>query len=466
MNSLATVPERIVLPRLSDAVQSMLSAVTPGDGPELAEVFVLDFKDAFKQLVVHPDERRFLAGRARLDGQDGHFYYRSVLFGVVSGPLVWGRCASALCRFTAGMLGHSRARLQCFVDDPLLALGGSRNVRDCTASFVLLLWTCLGFTLSWAKGQRGTSIDWIGASLTYYQERGTIAGVEVNISAEKREKLERAARELFSNVFINRQALREFAGLCSWVASVVPALRAFVAMFWAAATSRPARTESDTSLHGGRVTLALRWVIAFCELRHLEIPRRFPLLDPGPGPRITFDASLTGGGATFEVLRPGSTWHLVEYLSSVWSEEDRTLLGTTAGDPAAQALWEAYALLVAVCTWEYRIRQSLGRLTLRGEAGGVLQAVACNRARDPRLNFFVAETNSVLGPTMHELSAVPWWSEQNHLCDLLSRCHAELHSLPALRAAAQVTPKRATWRLLRPLPRAAGAGSAQPPRIG
>ena len=121
---------------------------------------------------------------------------------------------------------------------------------------------------------------------------------------------------------------------------------------------------------------------------------------------------------------------------------------------------------MAVCTWEHRIRGSLGRLTLRGDVKGVLQAVACNRARDPKLNFFVAEINLVLGPTMHELSAVHWWSEQNHLCDLLSRCHAEPHSLPALRAAARVTPMRAIWRLLRPLPRGAGAGLAAQPQDG
>jgi hypothetical protein len=52
----------------------MLSVVTPGDGLEVTEVFALDFKDAFKQLVAHRDERRFLAGRARLDGQDGYLF--------------------------------------------------------------------------------------------------------------------------------------------------------------------------------------------------------------------------------------------------------------------------------------------------------------------------------------------------------------------------------------------------------
>jgi hypothetical protein len=55
---------------------------------------VLDFRDAFKQLHVHPDEQRFLSGTL----SQGWFAYLRVLFGVVTGPR-GGHCLqpSATC---------------------------------------------------------------------------------------------------------------------------------------------------------------------------------------------------------------------------------------------------------------------------------------------------------------------------------------------------------------------------------
>ena len=55
------------------------------DNNEGVEFLTLDFRDAFKQLHVVASERPFLAGAA----MGGFFSYRTVLFGVGSGPLVW-----------------------------------------------------------------------------------------------------------------------------------------------------------------------------------------------------------------------------------------------------------------------------------------------------------------------------------------------------------------------------------------
>ena len=55
------------------------------------DMAVFDFKDAFKHLKVAPEEQPYLAGRA----WGGVFLYVAVLFGVGSGPLVWGRVAAA-----------------------------------------------------------------------------------------------------------------------------------------------------------------------------------------------------------------------------------------------------------------------------------------------------------------------------------------------------------------------------------
>ena len=101
VNALATVPERVVLPRLLDAVNSMLAAARESPGRPRAtqggvEVAVVDFRDAFKQLGMDVEEQRYLAGTATLRGQKGYFVYTCVLFGAIAGPLVWGRVAAFL----------------------------------------------------------------------------------------------------------------------------------------------------------------------------------------------------------------------------------------------------------------------------------------------------------------------------------------------------------------------------------
>ena len=61
-------PERIVLPRLTDLTTSLIELIRGGKDIDL---LVLDYQDAFKQLVVDPEERRFLAGAAPLKGKPG-----------------------------------------------------------------------------------------------------------------------------------------------------------------------------------------------------------------------------------------------------------------------------------------------------------------------------------------------------------------------------------------------------------
>ena len=89
-NKLVKVLERIVLPRIQDVVRRLLRIIL-GSGGDDVEMLVLDFTDAFEQLIVAPNERRFLSGKAL----NGWFMYITVLFGVLSGPLLWGRVAAS-----------------------------------------------------------------------------------------------------------------------------------------------------------------------------------------------------------------------------------------------------------------------------------------------------------------------------------------------------------------------------------
>ena len=91
------------------------------------EIMGLDFSDAFKQSQVAAKERKYLTGKVL----NGFVMYRTIMFGIKSGPLVWGRNASLQMRLTAAMLTDQPVRIQCFVDDPLVAVAGwSKSAVD------------------------------------------------------------------------------------------------------------------------------------------------------------------------------------------------------------------------------------------------------------------------------------------------------------------------------------------------
>ena len=59
----------------------------------------------------------------------------------------------------------AHGRLQCYVDDPVLMLTGSDELRTKLLVRVLLLWLLCGLRISWKKVQRGSSVEWIGAQV-------------------------------------------------------------------------------------------------------------------------------------------------------------------------------------------------------------------------------------------------------------------------------------------------------------
>eukprot|EP00974_Lingulodinium_polyedra_P016033 1555286-Lingulodinium_polyedra.AAC.1 len=74
-----------------------------------------------------------------------------MLFGVGSGPLLWGRVAALLCRATQALLQPHEGRLQCYVDDPLVSARGSPASVRRTFLVVILFWLVCGFELAWNK---------------------------------------------------------------------------------------------------------------------------------------------------------------------------------------------------------------------------------------------------------------------------------------------------------------------------
>ena len=174
-----------------------------------------------------------------------------------------------------------------------------------------------------------------------------MVAVMVTIRREKALELKRKVDEFLAKNVVDRGTIRELAGPCSWIGSIVPVLKPYTQMLWAAACAPPAEGESSVKMARARVSLPLRWLRAFAEKDLIRLPRRFPVVCPKKGPVIAFDASLSGGGAVIYLPTRDT-----RYLTTAWTSHDHEALGAVRGDPAFQAAWEAFALLTAVYTWQ------------------------------------------------------------------------------------------------------------------
>eukprot|EP00974_Lingulodinium_polyedra_P010716 1033279-Lingulodinium_polyedra.AAC.1 len=143
-------------------------------------------------------------------------------FGIGSAPLVWGRVAAALGRLGQSLLAApGQGRLQLYVDDPNVAVAGTRAQRERHAAVVLATWSAVGARLAWPKARLGKDLQWIGARYIVGEDDVTATIGEDRI-AKLSDEVSRAqgARGLAFN-------LRRLAGELSWVAGVAPRVRPF-----------------------------------------------------------------------------------------------------------------------------------------------------------------------------------------------------------------------------------------------
>ena len=100
---------------------------------------------------------------------------------------------------------------------------------------------------------------------------------------------------------------------------------------------------------------------------------------------------------------------------------------STIGKPDGQARWEAFMFLLAIREW---VRPGLrGKITIVGDAEGILGSLTAFRSDDPVINNISKEIALVLAPLGFELAAIHIWGEENVMADDLSRiCHG--HAVP------------------------------------
>ena len=415
VNGTISLTERIVLPRLQDAVDDArhLRRATL----QYLEWLVLDIADAFHNIPMRHSERRFACGFIA-----GRFVVFEVLcMGGKSAPNIWGRYAALLGRMLASLSSPDEFRAEVFVDDPLMAAAGPIERRDTIFTVALLFLQATGFPLAWSKGILGTTVVWIGAQLTSASD-----GIRVSVPEDKLESLLTQTKSYISSVVASRRSVRSFCGKLSFIGGMVPYIRPFLSMVWAALASPPGKLPRSL-IHCRQFRVALDWLQALLQGRHGPLVRTFPLQEEwaAEGDYIATDASPWGfAGVLFKDFAP------IAWYATPLTEYDLRRFRAKRGDPAHNTTWEALALLVAIRIW---LPGSSVYARVRSDSLSALRSMVKLSSRSPDLNLVARELalDAVLGLYTIGLGIhIPGVS--NKLPDDLSRLWApEPHSFPS-----------------------------------
>ena len=336
VNGLMRIRQRVVLPRVTDVATSwqQLKRMYPHHWFIL---LVVDFKDAFYTCRLAPQEKKY----AVVKGRKGYYVLNVVAFGLACGPLLWGRTAAAFMRLASSMLPEGR--LQCYVDDPIMVLGGADGLEHhLHIIMTCLLWQALGSELAWTKLQLGKSASWIGFQLDLHEDT-----LVAQLAPEKLTKLRKTLEELRQKKgMIPLNQLRSLAGLLGWVTSIIAFARPWVSMVWGAVTEAEARMPKQARQRKNlvftkQVSQALEVLTRLTSSGELRVT--FHHAGKGPKYTIQTDASPWGFGAILWGPSGAEAW---------WAQdlqcEDLAFLQGSKGDPAWQSEWEFMAIVLSV----------------------------------------------------------------------------------------------------------------------
>ena len=278
INGMIVCRGRVNLPRTSDVArgfQQLLSnnGQRAASGEVYAELFALDFKDAFNLLQLRQDERSFVIMKGLNDSQGRCRYYvcKCIVFGVAAGPLIWSRLAAAATRIAQSALRAEETDINCYVDDPIVVSMASSHSQHTRHLLTYTgLWMALGLELSWSKAVRGHTLTWIGFKLSLLGPQGV--DLQVELADAKRDKLLATLEELSRcRGVMPLHLLRYAVGVLGWLSSAVPAARPWLSMLWAAVTGAKEPVKDTTRRREGlvfvrQVANALRWLQALLHL--------------------------------------------------------------------------------------------------------------------------------------------------------------------------------------------------------
>ena len=446
VNGITVVPQRVVLPRLKDAVESCLDLgeAEPEPSTDDIEIVIADFADAYCHLRADEREWEYLWGRS--DGK--WLLYVMLCFGLAGAPLVWCRLAAFLGRIAQALLLPEEGRLQIYIDDPLLLLRGPKEIRDLNIASVLLLWAAMGGQLSWQKASRGNPATWIGASIRWLGR-----SVEITVPAATMKDLAAEIDEALGKPVVPLQTLRKLGGRNGWATNLLPHARWAISRIFAAiadkdrenaagntesaaqtkrqkkaSSHRPGGGDMTYLVHASRVRAPLAWMSAFWRGRSgRPLVRTFRRQLSEPKAQVITDASPWGLGGF--VLREGI---VLSWFSSELTPDDVARFGWQIGEPDGQCTWEALAVLVAIRTFAEHIRDMDCVLRLRSDNVAALRLATKLASGSQKLNALGAHIALALeNADVNEVLAEHLAGADNVVADALSRLSLPGYVVPA-----------------------------------
>ena len=227
------------------------------------EVFVLDFTDA--SWLASCERRRHFIGT-----YGGRLWkFKRAAQGSRNGPLSLAGLSSLLLRCTqsvfTGMSSdtkHPTARAQHYVDDPAIAISGTQESKDDIVATAVLIWSIMGFWLTFHNAQRGTTIVWIGAHIDFARDR-----VVISIPEPKLTHFFASVEDTLKLNVVGIRSVRTLARKANHFASILYVWRPFLSELWGALGDAENPKSQNQAPPGciwvKQIRLALLWFQAF-----------------------------------------------------------------------------------------------------------------------------------------------------------------------------------------------------------
>ncbi|HIG16147.1 MAG TPA: hypothetical protein EYQ31_01985 [Candidatus Handelsmanbacteria bacterium] len=440
INACLAVGSRIVLPRLEDAVHSLLELLEDDTSEESISMLVFDISDAFHEIPINARERRFQTAQA-----NGKWYVFLVLvFGSKAAPTLWGRMAAWLARSITYITPEHLVRSQIYVDDPLVIIKGSREARWSELCLILLWVSVVGLRIAWAKLSWGRSVDWIGGTISLTRFKGSPC-VKITIPEAKITANVTEAREILALSVVPRRRLAAYLGRMGFLAGLIIYLRAFLQPCWAVLTDAPPQSGGKRRksplkhlVHVSRFASALRWHIAFLEGQRGALTRHYFPQQLRPTMTIVVDASPWGMGG----ILYNTEAEPVAFFADTFTATDEEVLSATRGLSDHMTLWEGLTILVAMRTWREEDDHRSLLVYIKSDSLSACRMLLKLAARSPSCNVIAKE----LALDLSECAHPPILAEHipgivNVTADALSRLSAPTPAaFPASLAGLQPTP--------------------------
>ena len=448
VNQHVKTSERVVLPRIRDALDDAVFMMSMAGGNRNMSFAVLDFKDAFHTIPVAPEDLDLQVFMS----EAGVFeLFNTTVFGSKASPLIWGRFAAFLMRSGQSMFTPEELLLECYVDDPLALLAGDAATRRANLATLLLWWRVLGPGISWGKVAVGRRVDWIGATVELLDEDEDV--VRASLVPEFAEGLKADVAAARDKPMCRVEELRRMAGKGSWAANIGPSMKNFLQPLWrvigdtervrsapagstaAAKAARRRGKSADTFVPTRQVMTALDWLHAILSAEHRDVLGRtvnWRTELSEPSLLITCDASPWGLGA---VLSTPEGFPLA-WLSSPVSLTDVETLGLKYGESSGQTVLEALAILVALRAWARHWTTAKARVHVRSDSQAALGALSKMASPTPAVNLIAREVSVDVTRSDYGLEAISFGHVAgvlNEWADALSRLTApEPKTVPAV----------------------------------